>query len=154
MISQPSAAMNFQIDITSAFPAAPPEAPPLQPSPEMVDLLRQSLDVQREQLACQKTAAQAHDMASRWKAFLARWKDELPDLGDNCRKALPVLERAYANLINELTERLIDPDGDVADNEFTLQEFLDRYGMRIAQMGTLLNLLGPLSDGTATPEPE
>ena len=29
-----------------------------------------------------------------------------------------------------------------------MQEFLDRYGMRLAQLGTILNLVGPLADVT------
>jgi hypothetical protein len=27
-----------------------------------------------------------------------------------------------------------------------LQDFLDRYGMRLAQLGTILNLVGPLAE--------
>ena len=32
------------------------------------------------------------------------------------------------------------------DNDFALQEFLDRYGMRLAQLGTILNLVAPLAE--------
>jgi hypothetical protein len=48
-------------------------------------------------------------------------------------------------MIAELTERLNDA-GDDLDNDFSLQEFLDRYGMRLAQLGTILNLVAPLSE--------
>ena len=139
--------MQFQIDVSStSLPrAADPSAPPPAPA-ETVDLLRQMLEVQREQLAYQKAALQAHDMAARWRSFLSRWKEEFPGLSDACRKALPALERCYGQLIVELTVHLNDQGNDALDNDFALQEFLDRYGMRLAQLGTILNLVGPLAD--------
>ncbi len=137
--------MNFQVDVTSTVSAPPVEPPAAVPVlPEMTDLLRQMLEVQREQLAYQRAAAAAHDMTARWRSFLTRWGDEFPELADSCKKSLPHLERCYARMINELNERLIDDDG--VDNEFALQEFLDRYGMRLAQLGTILNLVGPLAE--------
>lgn len=138
--------MNFQIDVSSAVPAAPAEAPvPAASVPETVDLLRQLLEVQREQLAYARAASAAHDMTARWRAFLSRWHDELPGLAENCKKAMPHLERAYGQLIRELTDRLTEDDNPV-DNDFALQDFLDRYGMRLAQLGTIINLIGPLAE--------
>jgi hypothetical protein len=144
--------MNFQFDVTPflTVPAAPAEPPPLPPS-ETVDLLRQILEVQREQLAHLRAAAAAHDMGARWRAFLARWQKEFPYLGENCRKSLPALERTYGKLIADLTE-LLENEDDPLDTDFALQEFLDRYGMRLAQLGTILNLVAPL--GEAAPPPE
>src|SRR5947209_11233164 len=134
--------MNFQIDVSSGLnkmPAEPPVPAPAPTAPDVVDLLRQILEVQKEQLAYQRAAAAAHDMTSRWKAFLARWQEEFPGLPEGCRKALPLLERCYGRMIAELTERVLEA-GDDLENDFTVQEFLDRYGMRLAQLGTILNL--------------
>src|SRR5437588_6066597 len=137
--------MNIQIDATPVLPAKPTEPPPAAPpSSETVELLRQMLDVQREQLAYQRAAAAAHDMTARWRAYLSRWQQEFPGLSEGCRKAMPLLERCYGQLISDLTERLNDDDG--LDNDFALQEFLDRYGMRLAQLGTILNLVAPLAE--------
>ena len=137
--------MNFQIDISSALPPAvePPATPP--PVPEVADLLRQILEVQREQLTYARAAAAAHDMSARWRSFLSRWQGEFPDLSESCRKALPALERSYGQLIADLAARLTDED-DPLDSDFALQEFLDRYGMRLAQLGTILNLVAPLAE--------
>jgi len=55
------------------------------------------------------------------------------------------LERTYGRLIAEMADRLNDDD-DGLDNDFALQEFLDRYGMRLAQLGTILNLVAPLAE--------
>src|ERR1700757_2595417 len=103
--------MNFQIDVSSAPTTLPAEPPATAATvPETVDLLRQILEVQREQLAYQRAAAAAHDMTSRWRAFLSRWKQDFPDLSEACRKAMPLLERSYGRLIAELTERLNEDD--------------------------------------------
>jgi hypothetical protein len=145
--------MNFQIDVSSAIPGkgtepTPAEAPATQ---DVADLLRQILEIQREQLACLRASAAAHDTTARWRAFLARWQQELPDLSDGCRKAMPLLERSYGHLIHELTSRLNEDAYDL-ENEFSLQEFLDRNGMRLAQLGTIINLIAPL--GEAAPPSE
>jgi hypothetical protein len=136
--------MNFQIDVSSAVPC-PPAEPRAKTgeTPETVELLRQMLEVQREQLACQRAA---QDMTARWRAFLTRWQSDFPDLADSCRKALPHLERCYGQLLRELTDKLNDEDEQGLDNDFALQEFLDRFGMRLAQLGTILNLVAPLAE--------
>ena len=139
--------MHFQFEVspfvTTPTPAAEPPAPP--PS-ETADLLRQILEVQREQLAYLRASAAAHDVAARWRAFLQRWQDEFPRLGENCRRAMPLLERTYGKLISDLAEQLCGDGDDALDNDFALQEFLDRYGMRLAQLGTILNLVAPLAE--------
>jgi hypothetical protein len=84
-------------------------------------------------------------MTARWRAYLSRWHEEFPDLSEGCRKVLPLLERSYGRLIAELTEKLSE-DNDPLDNDFALQDFLDRYGMRLAQLGTILNLVAPLAE--------
>lgn len=144
--------MNFQIDVSSGLgklPAEPP-VPAATTNPEVVELLRQILEVQREQLTHQRAAAAAHDMTSRWRSFLSRWHHEFPDLSDGCRKAMPLLEKAYGRMIAELTERLNEDDP--LDSDFALQDFLDRFGMRLSQLGTILNLVAPLAEAGAASE--
>ena len=145
--------MNFQIDVSSALApsAAEPPIATAPPVPETVELLRQLLEVQREQLAQQRAAAAAHDMTARWRAFLNRWQQDFHALTDNCRRALPILERSYGRLIVELTDKL-NEDADPLENDFILQEFLDRYGMRLAQLGTILNLVASLAEAGAPTE--
>ncbi len=140
--------MNFSIDVTSGLPKPAADGPPTAAAatnPEVVDLLRQILEVQKEQLSYQRAAAAAHDMTSRWRAFLSRWQQEFPYLSEDCRRAMPSLEKAYGRMIAELADRLNGED-DALDTDFALQDFLDRYGMRLAQLGTILNLVAPLAE--------
>jgi len=136
--------MRFQFDMSPNIPQALPVT--TDPATETSDLLRQLLEVQREQLALQKAAAAAHDAGSRWRAFLSRWQDDFPELPDACRTALPILERSYGALIAELSDHLRQNGSNAIDNEFTLGEFLDRYGMRLSQLGTILSVVAFLAE--------
>ena len=142
---------NFQVDVSAALPALPTEPPASPPASETADLLRQILEVQKEQLTYQRAAAAAHDVGTRWRAYLARWQQEFPALGDACRKAMPSLERSFGKLITELTN-CVNDDDEAIDNDFALQEFLDRYGMRLAQLGNILNMVAPLAEASAQTE--
>jgi anti-sigma-K factor RskA len=143
--------MDFQV-VSSGMSTVPTDPPPaLSPASETVELLRQLLEIQREQLAYQRAAAAAHDVGARWRAYLTRWQQEFPDLGDACRKAMPDLERSFGKLIAELTN-CVNDDDEAIDNDFALQEFLDRYGMRLAQLGNILNMVAPLAEASSQPE--
>ncbi|MFL5244960.1 MAG: hypothetical protein ACJ8FY_22895 [Gemmataceae bacterium] len=134
--------MNFQLEMAPI--TGSPSDSYSSSSPEIADLLRQILEVQREQLTHLRVV---HDSNARWRAFLSRWQIDFPDLSDACRHAVPALERTYVNLISELTGRLCnDGEDDSLDSEFALREFLDLYGMRLAQLGTILNLVAPLAE--------
>ncbi len=121
---------------------------PASPAPtELADLLRQLIAVQQEQVSLLKAQAANQDTTTRWKAFLARWADEFPGIGGACKQTLPALERAYLGLIREVTEK-VAADPDALTDEFVLAEFLDRYGMKLAQMGNIVSQLSPLADAS------
>ncbi len=141
---------QFQV---TPFASAPVEAPrELPPGTESVELLRQILEVQREQLGLARAAAAAHDAGARWRAFLARWRQDFPDLSEACKEALPILERTYGAMMAELAEQLRQEGNEALESDFALQEFLDKYGMRLAQLGTILNLVAPLAEASAQGE--
>src|SRR5262249_54845338 len=102
--------------------------------------------VQREHLAHAQAAAAAHDTSARWRAMLARWREEFPGLPEACRYALPILERAYGAILSALTEELRQNGPDALESEFSLQDFLDRYGLRRGRMGNFATLVPPLAE--------
>jgi len=139
--------MQFQFDIASTYPTTS-EASSSSPTPanvEMLALLRQILEVQREHLSFLRAT---HDANARWRAFLARWREDFPELPESCQQALPILERSYSALISELAEYLRQDGTETLDTDFALQEFLDKYGMRLAQLGPILNLVAPLAEAS------
>lgn len=144
--------MQFQFEVApprASLPAA--AAPPASPPVDVADVLRQTLEVQREQLNALRFLASVHDAGPRWRAFLGRHREEFPALGSACKAAVPAIERAYLNLINELGEWLGDPEN-ALDTDFALNEFLDRYGVRLGQLSTLLGLISPLADAARADE--
>lgn len=137
--------MQSQFDVTSYVP--PTAAKPAEgTNTEMAELLRQILDVQREQLQQLKHSAAMQDAGARWRALMARWKEEFPGLPEGCKQALPVLEKAYGTIVAQMVDELRDQGPDPLDTDFALQDFLDRYGMRLGQLGNILNLMGPLAE--------
>ncbi|WP_020470374.1 hypothetical protein [Zavarzinella formosa] len=139
--------MHFQYVVappSMAFPAPPP----LPAADHSAELLRELIDVSREQLAYLRAAHESANNNARWQAFLGRWAEEFPEVGGFCQKSMPLVERAFLRLLDEITRRLTDEDSGGIDDEFSLSEFLDRYGMRLGQLGTLLNTLGPIADAS------
>jgi hypothetical protein len=54
-------------------------------------------------------------------------------------------------LIAELADHLRqNGDGGALDNEFMLGEFLDRFGMRLSQLGAILSLVAFLAEASGT----
>ena len=133
----------MQFDVTSV-PVPATANPPMGATAE--DLLRQILEVQREQLNQMRTTAAAADHNAKWKSLLGKWEQEFPGLSNACKSATPMIEKAYWNLLFTMVQELSDSDGDALDGEFTLQDFLDRYAMRLMHLGHVLNSVGPLAE--------
>lgn len=138
--------MQFQFNVSNYNQPTAVEPPKAEPVLESGDLLRQILEVQKQQLAILQQQQAAHDTTSRWRAFLARWREDFPDLAEFCKEVVPLLEKSYGSMIADLADHLRMNGTGALDNDFALQEFLDRYGMRLAQLGTILNLVAPLAE--------
>jgi hypothetical protein len=138
--------MHFQFDVSAGTPAPAAPDSTILPGHEITDLLRQLVETQREQVGLLRNNAAAHDSGQRWRVVLSRWQGDFSNLPTACKRVLPQLERAYIALIAELTDRLQDDGDDAIGNEFALSEFLDRFGMRLNQLGSILTLVGPLAD--------
>ena len=151
--------MNFQFDIASQTTTPPPA--PAHPGEANTDLLRQILElqrdqlgqilqVQREHLALAKNMAQ--DNNARWRTLLSRWQKDMPYLMDHCKQAYPALERAYVHMIASMVEEVCEKEEDDLDNEFTVQDFLDRFGMRMGQLGHMVHVIGSIAEAATQNE--
>lgn len=136
--------MNAPLYVTPPLPIPLPDPSPTMR--EVVDLLRQMIGLQQEQVGLIKTQVANQDNSSRWRSFLARWEQEFPNIGSSCKQALPILERTYLGMIRDLTDRVNSSDSDDLNDEFILSEFLDRFGIRLGQMGNILSQLAPLAE--------
>ncbi len=138
--------MHFQFNVASAATSTTVTPDSAPPSTDLADILRQILESQREQVHLLQRQVTAHDAGGRWRSFLERWKEDFGSLPSACKKALPHLERAYMTLISELAAHLDEQGEDTTANEFALSEFLDRFGVRLNQLGAILSLVGPLAE--------
>ncbi len=146
--------MQFQFDIASMIPVQPatPQAQTHETIPDLLhqileqqrDLLNQILETHKEQL--NQVRAQAQDSLARWRNLLARWQNDHPDFAEQCKKAYPAMEKTYVQLLVNMVEELSQQEDDALETDFAVQEFLDRYGMRIGQLSHLLSIVGPLSE--------
>jgi hypothetical protein len=145
--------MHSQFDVFSVSSPAPnpnPNSP--EANATLSELLREILQVQKQILAQMQTTAAAQDAGARWRSLLARWKQVFPELPQGCRRALPILEQVYGTIIAGLVEELGQNGEESLDNDFTLQDFLDRYGIRLGQLGNIINLVGPLAEASSQSE--
>jgi hypothetical protein len=145
--------MNSPLYVVASPVQMPADLPPV-PGTEVADLLRQLLDVQRDQLALLRAKQAAQDGTAKLRAFLSRWDGEFPNIGGACKEILPHLERTYLSMVRELTDRLLADERDDLDNDFVLNEFLDRYGLRLGQLGNIISQLSPIADAAPAPAPE
>jgi hypothetical protein len=142
--------MHFQFEVAPPTPAVPYLPQQAHPADASVELLAKLVDLQSQQLTLMRASQANQDHLARWRALLGRWQDDFPGMGRRCKAILPPLERAYLELIADLAERLNNEETDGIENEFGLNEFLDRYGVRLSQLGTILGLIGTLADAGAT----
>jgi len=156
--------MQFQFDVATNSAGATPTPPTPQATPESVpEILRQMLELQREQLnqlvelqreQLNQARAASQDSLARWRNLLSRWQKDLPDFAANCKQAYPLLEKAYVLMLSGMVDEVAQQGDEALDNDFAVQDFLDRYGMRLGQLSHLLSVIGPLAEAANQGEPK
>lgn len=79
---------------------------------------------------------------------LGQWKDANPILARRCRAAAEALSQVQTEFLHNLTCEVNDNYEGMLDGEFVLNEFVDRYGPRLAHLNGVLQLLSQLSANT------
>ncbi|HEV3340490.1 MAG TPA: hypothetical protein VG125_09035 [Pirellulales bacterium] len=112
---------------------------------EQTRLLREILTAQDrqnellEELINQLTAPQ-----KQRNQELGQWKSANPDLAQHCRVAAETLSRVQTEFLNTLTQEVNDNAEVLCDGEFMLNEFVDRFGPRLAHLNGVLQVLAQL----------
>ena len=76
---------------------------------------------------------------------LQQWKDANPLLARRCRAAAEALSQVQTEFLQSLTCDVNDNFEGMLDSEFVLNEFVDRYGPRLAHLNGVLQMLSQLS---------
>ena len=128
-----------------------PTNPPPDPVPNETNvLLRHLIDLQAAQLGLMKKQFSRNDDHDRLRQLHERHGPDFAPLPTACKQVLPKLEQRYLALLSDLAERLEDTDD--LDSEFTLAEFLDRFGPKMMQLGHIINQVGMFANLAPKPE--
>lgn len=118
---------------------------------EHIHLLREILAAQDRQNELLEELAGQLGAAQRQRATeLGQWKQANPQLARYCRIAAEALGRVQTEFLTSLTQEVNENYEALLDGEFMLNEFVDRFGPRLAHLNGLLQVLSQLS---STPSP-
>ena len=76
---------------------------------------------------------------------LGKWKKANPELANRCRVAAETLSDVQNEFLMGLTAEVEDSEDTLRDSDFMLQEFVDRYGPRLAHLNGVLQVLSQLA---------
>jgi hypothetical protein len=82
---------------------------------------------------------------------LEHWKQANPKLAQNCRMAAETLGKVQTEFLVALTSEVNDNADALADSDYMLNEFVDRFGPRLAHLNGVLQVLSHLSMAEAAP---
>ncbi len=136
----------FRIDVS---PEATPASPPTGDSgPLMIAILRELVVGQQRQNKLLEELVQ-HTAALQKQRMneLQQWKDANPRLSRNCRRAAETLSRVQTQFLENLTDEVVDNEETLMDGEFMLNDFVDRFGPRLAHLNGVLQVLAQLGSG-------
>ena len=137
----------FRIDV-SAEPSA--SAAPNAGNAEQATLalLHQIATGQQRQNQLLEQLVQATVTVQKQRAQeLEQWKEANPRLAKSCRKAAEALSRVQTEFLETLTEEINDSEEHLIEGDYMLNEFVDRFGPRLAHLNGVLQVLAQLGNG-------
>jgi len=113
---------------------------------ELVLLMRQMVHAQdRQNELLEEMLSHMQSVQRQRTGELGQWKQANPQVARSCRQAAESLSRIQTEFIANLTEELNDNSENLLDGDFLLNEFIDRYGPRLAHLNGVLQMLSQLS---------
>ncbi len=116
----------------------------------VIELLRQLVIGQQQQSKLIEELTQVTVALQKQRVSeLQQWKNANPDLARACRKAAESLSRVQTQFLENLTEEIVENEENLVDGDFMLNEFVDRFGPRLAHLNGVLQVLAQLGTGEA-----
>ena len=113
---------------------------------EQSELLREVLAAQdRTNEILEELAAVMATGQKQRAQELHQWRNANPVLSENCRKAADSLSRVQLQYLERITEEICESGEDMEEGEFMLNEFVDRFGPRLAHLNGVIQVLAQLS---------
>ena len=141
------------IDVSS-HPSNNRSANPSVGDSEAISLLRELVRAQDRQNELLEELVQQTSSVQRQRANeLGQWKQANPQLAKRCREAAEALSTVQTEFLRSLTQEITDNAEGLMEGEFLLNEFVDRFGPRLAHLNGVLQVLSQLSSiPSHTPE--
>ena len=138
----------FRIDVTTDSAANEP----ISGTGIVVELLQRLLETQERQVELLEDLSSHLSSAQRQRAIeLNQWREANPELARACRVSAEALSRVQAEFLHTLTEEVLDSEDHLVEGDFMLNEFVDRFGPRLAHLNGVLQVLSQLSAVPTTP---
>ncbi len=135
----------FRIDV-SQNASENPVSQPVNLQSEIVTLLHQMVEGQDRQNELLEEMVEQMGASQRQRNNeLTQWKDANPLLARRCRAAAEALSQVQTEFLQNMTADVNDTYEGMMDSDFVLNEFVDRYGPRLAHLNGVLQLLSQLS---------
>jgi hypothetical protein len=80
---------------------------------------------------------------------LHQWKTANPKLSESCREAAEAMSRVQVEYLQRLTDEVHETADDMECGEFMFNEFVDRFGPRLAHLNGVIQVLAQLGAPTA-----
>jgi hypothetical protein len=136
----------FRIDVSAE--AAPATGEVGDPTAMMVAILRELVIGQQRQTRILEELVQFTSQIHKHRlSELQQWKDANPRLSRACRRAAETLSKVQSQFLENLTQEVSQNEESLVDGEFMLNEFVDRYGPRMAHLNGVLQVLAQLGSG-------
>jgi len=131
-----------QVDVTTA---ARPQ-PVVSSRDDQTELLREMLASQdrTNELLEELSSTLAASQKQRANE-LNQWRNAHPALASACREAAEALTRVQIEYLERMTEEINDTSECLVEGDFMLNEFIDRYGPRLAHLNGVIQVLAQLS---------
>ncbi len=144
---QPTPAMFSQVDVTAGS----------------TNELSNNLHIEQSELLREVLAAQDRTneileelvgvMATTHKQRsqeLHQWRNANPRLANSCRQAAESLSQVQIEYLERLTDEIAETADDMEGGEFMLNEFVDRFGPRLAHLNGVIQVLAQLGSTPST----
>ncbi|MFN9878182.1 MAG: hypothetical protein ACK557_06865, partial [Planctomycetota bacterium] len=113
---------------------------------EMTALLKQLVAGQNRQNEMLEELIDQMGAAQRQRAAeLGQWREANPALARRCRAAAEALSQVQTEFLENITIDIKENYENMLDGDFALNEFVDRYGPRLAHLNGVLQVLSQLS---------
>jgi hypothetical protein len=140
-------AIYSQVDVTAAAAPVPAAG---HTALEHTELLREVLAAQdrTNEILEELLGIMAASHKQRLQE-LHHWKTANPRLAESCRAAAEALSHVQVEYLDRMTAEINETAEDMACGEFMFNEFVDRFGPRLAHLNGVIQVLAQLGSPLA-----